>query len=962
MSGKKDCKFCNKKGLRILPLIYAAIGDEDAKRLVPALPATLGQGVKDVPLSVSAYAPRMLREGYLYTLIQRDGVKYWEAYAVTEDAFLYKFSAEKPPAIPIEFTCDQSTCGIDASCIAIDDVDSVQKLYFLFTPSPLTKAKLDEYKANAEQYAQPGELQCGPETGKLQPFDAKAWVAGSHQQNHTLAPALIEKHVPEWILYGQCKDALTSPLGQAMERQLFPAISAAYAGIPAPAAGKPQPGRLGLLADKLKREGGLAFVVHDYIGIAQTLNNFRNDALSSVEAFLGKTKDGIDNDRRLKVSQAIEDVRAGFIKHGIELGKQQIEMLDQAQWPDLYSNNARILRSQGRIKEAEALEAEGRRHAEIKQRNREKLLSGERAAEEWKRKYQSLLAYDEEVVPFQKNLETITDDAQARVSKRTEDHARWVTSDRFVNAFDTFDPDNTGNSFCFTQEHLHCTFGMFGAKDNAPLLARWCDISKIDRKNLYMRANCYNNKELQEEASRAFADARQQVAAAGGITAVAAAPWSKAAKGLVDGFKKVDSAWDEWLRDKVIKNIHLGKTRPDPKNPIHNLSKFHRSAEGLMYARFAEWTQAITTKGGKLDHGISAVVGMLIYGKLAELAEKIGFDEFLAKLKPEKIAKIKEMHRNQERMQKAAKQAKTEAAAKAKMEASAVEGSIDELIKDEQKKVREKVKLALEDLDKGKRPETNNFRQARMGCLLLAIEGFAFTTKITHFQDDPRAIAEIIGSATSLASISIDIVYSVTKSIREIGPYDGMVGINKGADLMRGGMKLASGVLSTFAGVISMGLDIGSIVKEAGKRDSNPVLIAIYTSRAVSSGFGVVFGAIAALSYGGPVFARLAQSGLATRSVWLLRVAAGARDVAKGYEAARTLWLIRVARVNLIGLTITAGEIGYRCFFMDDDLESWCKASTFRKDKSTGVFSATPFPDTKAELEALAKAFQAVKE
>jgi hypothetical protein len=75
---------------------------------------------------------------------------------------------------------------------------------------------------------------------------------------------------------------------------------------------------------------------------------------------------------------------------------------------------------------------------------------------------------------------------------------------------------------------------------------------------------------------------------------------------------------------------------------------------------------------------------------------------------------------------------------------------------------------------------------------------------------------------------------------------------------------------------------------------------------------------------------------------------------------ARTLWLIRVARVNLIGLAITAGEIVYRCWIMDDEFENWCQACTFRKDKNKGWFNEKPYPDGNKELQELEKAFQAI--
>lgn len=955
MSGNKDCKFCNKAGLRMLPLIYAVLSSDkpDDLTALPALPKKLGAGVTDLKLGDSSkYAVRILREGYLYVLLERSKIKYWTAYAVLEDAFLYVFDAENPPQETKPFTCERSTHGIDASMIDIPKAEDVANAWLLFTPSPMTAAKLAEYKKNAEAFTQ---------QGKLQHFSPSGWLNGQTSQTHTLLAAEVPQNVPEYLLSGQTGEKSQGGLGKLLANQLFPACQDAL-GLPLEGTKKVPNVRLDALNKDMVKKGYGAIALYDHIGITQSLNNFRNDALSSVEKFLGEKKDDIGNQRRLEVSQAIEDVKAGFIKHGIGIAQKQIEMVDSANMPNFDAQNAKTLRGLGRVKEAEALEARVKEHEERKAKNRESMLRGDGAEKEWNRKYQPLLAYKEEIDPFKEKLKKISDVATEKLTHRAPDHTQWVKSERLVDAFDVYDPLSTSSGFCFTQEHMHCTFGMFGAESNTPLLASWFNVSKVERSNLYMRANLFNSKELQDEASKAFAEARQQVAAAGTITAVASAPWSKAAKGLVDGLKKVDSAWDEWLRDKVVKDIHLGKVQPAAGNPIHNLSTFHRGCEGLMYARIAEWAQALSNKKGGMDHKISAVVGMLIYGKLGDLAERIGIDEFLPKIKAEKIAQIKEQHRTQERLQKASQQAKVEAKAKAKVDAAKVEGSIDELIKDEQKKVREKVKITLDEIEKGKRPETNNFRQARMGCLLMAIEGFALTTKIEQFKGDTRALWEIGGSILSLTSMSFDIVYAVTKSIREIEPYSKMPGIEKGANLMRGGLKLTAGTLSAFAGGISVVLEFTSAREEWGKQYRNSVLVAIYTARGVTGVFGVWFGSIAAFSYGAPVFARLAKSGLAKQSAWLLRFAVGAGEAARGYDAVRTLWLIRVARVNLIGLTITAGEIGYRCFIMDDDLENWCQACIFRKDKSTGFFSEKPFPDTKTELEALEKAFRAIKE
>jgi hypothetical protein len=101
--------------------------------------------------------------------------------------------------------------------------------------------------------------------------------------------------------------------------------------------------------------------------------------------------------------------------------------------------------------------------------------------------------------------------------------------------------------------------------------------------------------------------------------------------------------------------------------------------------------------------------------------------------------------------------------------------------------IREKVKYTLDQMEKeGARPKTNNFRQARLGVLLMAIESVSLSVKIGQFNGSPKLIAELTASILSLSSMTFDLVYAVAKSIREISPYDKVVGINKAAHVIRG--------------------------------------------------------------------------------------------------------------------------------------------------------------------------------
>jgi hypothetical protein len=188
------------------------------------------------------------------------------------------------------------------------------------------------------------------------------------------------------------------------------------------------------------------------------------------------------------------------------------------------------------------------------------------------------------------------------------------------------------------------------------------------------------------------------------------------------------------------------------------------------------------------------------------------------------------------------------------------------------------------------------------------------------------------------------------------GAFKGVVP-SKTFDVVRGGYKFAAGSFATAAGVIRAVLDWSACNAERDKQNPNYILVTIYYSRSVVSGYTVYLGFMAAFSYSGPLLTRMAEQSGGRFAVML----AGRAAVASELALVRTMWLIRVARWNMAGLVLTVGEVIYRCFFMDNALQDWCDACTFRKDKSTGLFKTTPYADSKKELEALYKAAEEVK-
>jgi hypothetical protein len=986
----KDCKFCDKTGLLILPLRYAAVvGEASALASVPALPGTLGAGVKDIALTTAKYAPRMMRNGYIYMLTVREGVKYWEGYLAVDDAFLYKFDVSTPPTVTVAFSCETSVCGIDASCIAIPTVQAVSKVYFLFTPTVMTEAKLKEYKDNADAFVS---------KGKMQAFDPKAWAkAGSRTQEHSLKTELLATNVPEWMLYQQCAGARDSALGKALERQLFPAIIAAYAGLPAPSATEPAPGRLGILAHKLQQKEGAVFVLHDHIGVAQELNDFRNAALEPIDAFLvSKDKLEITNQRKLEVSQAINDVRQGFEK-GLILAEK--EYLDNSRnWSEQSQNQrlgqANMLRLQNREAAAIAIEQDVATLRANRDKNYAQLLekAKKEAPEKWLKKYEPRLDRAG-ITTFENDLSGLSDYGLAHAKQRSVDHLKWVESDYLVNAFDTFDPLSVHSGFEFTLQHSVSTLGMVGEKQSAKLLEKWTKVDKVERKNLYMRAYLFNQTYLQDEANAALAELKATLGPVDDVSNVSVGAWIGLSKKFFDTFKKIDSAWDEWLRDGTVKNIQsLGLDKAPNvtaanRTAFRTLSSFHRSAEGVVYKFFSEWTQtaARSTTTGRVDKFIMGTAALMLNARIGNLAGDMAradtmkkvptIQDLMLHISPEKLAeghKKRSAARNQQLAERRASgdvaRATTAAQGQASTQAAKLmeetEDSIGILVKDAQKKAQEKVRISLAELDtfdintkEAVRPPTNNYHHARIGAALMAIETLALTNKAMHFEGTVKAKAEITASIMSLMSMGFDMMYAVAKSIREIKPYNDKTGyVNKAADVVRGGYKLAAGTLATCAGGIGAVLDWSAGNAERDKQNANYVLVSIYYSRSVVSGYSAYLGFMAAFSYSEPLLNRMAGTG----GRFAAQFASKAK-VAKNLALVRTMWLIRLARWNMVGLVITVGEVIYRVFFMDDALEDWCDACTFRKDKSTGIFKATPYADTQKELEALYKAAEEIK-
>lgn len=985
----KDCKFCDKEGLLILPLRYAAVtgNDIDDPRLglLPELPSTLGEHVSDIAVSGAKYAPRMLRNGYLYVLIKRSGLLYWEGYLVIDNAYLYKFPIDLPPPASAPFSCDPGSCGIDASMISIPKVESVEKIYLLFTPSPMTKRKLDEYKADPEGNS-PGKY-------KMQTFDPKGWVGGGTQQTHSMEPPQLSVHVPEFVLFKQCANPFKSAFGTLMVGQLFRMTAAAFDGVPAPTPEAPPPARLGALQFKMTKTKAAAFVIFDHIGVTQELNDFRNDAFKPVDDFMGKKEKNVSNTYRFDVHNAIREMREAMKKGIVADATKSVQLADlrrraMIHGEPIFPDDTREMR-RAKFRANNAYTHPSRKEWEAK--NPEKVMQFEDAREEdeqrmidtapdraekmWEEKYAPVVDVPA-MKRFNDALNLVSRTARDNADVRAPQHIRWLQSKRLLNAFDLYDQKFVPSGEAMLAHVVGCIFGMDGSPKAETVLTEWATATSIKRENLFLRAFTRNQDAVKKAADAAFAEVTQAVAGLDEFAPVPATSWQKATKGLVSAIKSTDSALDEWMRDQKQSLNYL-----DPKH-IANI-------EARFFYLVSTLTRSVARKGigGKIELAVVGRANALLQAFLGDLAEQIEYNTLVLKIKPDEWDDLKRQYQDADELEKKSAERKSALERRAHRKAKRAKVSLEragiDLISDAQLKAKLQIaqgagklgwsqlqsqlqasaeqhanfkkvfdNLKSENQYRNRIPNqsspTNNYHQARLGGVLAGIETIALLGKIGGLKKIGWniATAEVLASALSLSSITLDMMYAFTKSVRERPHYTVVTGVEKGADIVRGGFKLTAGLLASMAGILTAVVDFSNMEKE-----KDPVQYAILSLRAASGVASALSGAVAAFSYAGPFLVHLAakRGGSHAASGFLRWSGQGAMKL-----TGKVTILRLVAWFGWVGVAITVIDLsyaGYRWYMDVIALERWFSRCVFRRDRSN-----TPYKDEKDELLELAKA------
>ena len=294
MNNDKKCDYCDKRGVPILPLRYAAVPAGTAS------PVATGPAVA-LPASAAQYTRRLLRSGYLN--VYDEARDRWDFYFVTAQAYFFKLNQIPglPQVLPSKpFDCPDEGHREVASCITISDAKRATNVWLSYSDAMWTDAVK---KLHADAAYRHRHMRCVIVNSFASSADAK----------HCFGIQEVGSKVAEYALDPESA-------GKALGWSPFPVDTR-----------KARTQRLIDECQRLHRDKGFAVVLEDPVAIATELgvlmqryfDNFVNDKARK---------------RELAVSTAITQIEAAVREQamvaeeqaGEELANQQLAQPDIA--------------------------------------------------------------------------------------------------------------------------------------------------------------------------------------------------------------------------------------------------------------------------------------------------------------------------------------------------------------------------------------------------------------------------------------------------------------------------------------------------------------------------------------------------------------------------------------------------------------------------------------------------------
>ena len=523
------------KTLSVMPLRHGVIASRSSGALqaVPALPAHLSEPFR---LAKAKSTVETLREGYLSVLIEQEGVRRWQHYRSLPNGHLeHRGSAPRPPY--------RASATIPTrSSVVLDEPNTITNTWWLFSPDPLTEAKCQEYQANADEYAS---------EGKWQAFTPQVWLQGQRNVAGTLSGKQLRRH----LLEAQLESSLE--LQQTLAEQPFapPWLNTGPGTVWDTATFSTGVTQLEQTLNDLQKNSGVSLVLNDALGIAQTLNNWRNGALDRSKVWLEeKDAQGVNNDWKVQIQQQIAQLHQGYA------GRKAAKFIDREErtWSTRTKSALAALEYEEQYKRKlygderfEVMYGEefSRRKADIMRQEDGWLAhqsiqqySPEQQAiyqREFEQDYLSRLdtaKMDQVKSAFQQQMR----DAEQEMDRRAEDQIAVLRSEQLQNALHAYDKDNMQSGARFTTTLGKAIDGLIGCQAGRDIMdSWWSEGPQGDPENLCWRALAYNQQALEDNLIQLAIVLLEQVGDSNDWAAIGSIQLVQAATGH---FEKLDGA------------------------------------------------------------------------------------------------------------------------------------------------------------------------------------------------------------------------------------------------------------------------------------------------------------------------------------------------------------------------------------------------------------------------------------
>lgn len=905
-SSPGQCSFCEKKGLMILPLRHSAFCSDSPGLLAKISDVGLGESFA---LEHAKLTARMLRKGYLYVLLDRQGELRWQAYHVTDDARLYEFPPIYPPSRSLAFSCARDANNASTSMVSIEDPQEVERSFWLFTPDPLSEAKLDEYRDGASAMVA---------EEKMQTFSPAGWIKGNHEQQFCLESQALPQWIPEFGALGitpekPAADAilaapnnlstLSYSMVMALNEQAYPALCPSLAPDASVLMGAGK--RLEAIRDKLHADGGAVFVLRDAIGVTQELNAWRNAAMEGVEPWLAEVHEGASNDWRVQSAQRLKDVQDGIREHAIRRADEQVDAWAtdshtednlQGVFPDtnkaardeyirresdrrfMYLSDLEKIPPEMELrKEAlkrypdtgaearEAMRSDGKR---INRQGREAQIeaSKKRAGED------TLKLFDQidlaEVDDILKQFEARIAECEAKADARAESHLQLLRSQYLLNALYAYDPDHLRQGWSFSIQAALCTLGMEACVPGQTLLTQWWEDTQIAEGNLFWRGYGLNQKQLLEDTRAGLTQSKSIFESLTVKDSVAAVVKEiKRANDILKSFEKANKVLADG--EKLAPMDWLARTQV-----------------GVLMGWYAQMAKGVFTYAApnRADKAMAHVLVTAMNWRLGQFAPQLQLEELADAKTPKSLN-----------------------TARAQL----------------QVRVRRSVQMELES---GK---IGNFYALRLGVITGLYEAFQLYYKAQAMPDGNKEKAEF--AAAALATVSASLGLMQTGAEWTVTRYGVESATGRIASAWGAGLKLYGGLLGAVGGVIGAVIDGFAAWGEFGK--GRKALGSAYFLRVFVSGWITSLSLRVAVAGSGPYIELLMKR---VGDPLLIKLLARFKLYAAGLAEDTILLAMRTALARLVWATLVIS--GIVMLLEPEAIEKWCEKSVFRVDKTNKQF------------------------